>query len=366
MDYADILAGELSLISRDDLSDRRSHAVARLVREFERQAPALREDGVELYDVALRWLIADLETPALAALSERLADIPNAPHGAIRLLAFHDDVTVAGPVLSRSLRLQPGDLVAVVGSKGQEHIVLVARRADLTEPVTDQIIARGSANVLQTLAANGRAPLSEDGQGILVRRAGADHRLADALANRFGLPDRLRARLIDDATNVLRAHLGIVFNQPPPGVIDQAIKASLAVGAAHAGDGSAIGAEGAPISHRPEAGSADLSHEAPYLELLRRRQLREALQIVAERAKLSHELVLTIFSSNDLESMLNVLRAADMSWPAAEETLASRASGLDRWALREMMRNKFHMMSMRDAGRRLRFVTTDRLGAFGA
>jgi uncharacterized protein (DUF2336 family) len=367
MHHVDVLAGELSLISRDDLSNRRGHAVARLVREFERQAPVLNEEGVELYDVALRWLIADLETTALAALSERLADIPNAPHGAIRILAFHDDVTVAGPVLSRSPRLEAGDLIAVVGAKGQEHIVLIAKRADLTEAVTDEIITRGSANVLQTLASNGRAPLSEQGCSILVKRAGADHRLAGVLAERFGLPDKLRDRLIDDA-NVLRAHLGAILGKPAPAAVDQAIKASLAVSAARADlhDSSAIGAEGSLITPRIDGGATDLSHEAPYLDLLRRKQLREALQIVAERAQLSHDLVLTIFSNNDLELMLNVLRAADLSWPAAEETLASRAAGLDRWALREMMRNKFHMMTTRDAGRRVRIGRSERLGAFGS
>ncbi|WP_342360743.1 DUF2336 domain-containing protein [Terrarubrum flagellatum] len=349
MRYADALAGELSLVSKGDLGHRRGHAVDQLVENFTRQAPLLNDEAVELYDVALRWLVADLEKEALVQLAEKLADIPNAPYGTIRILAFHDEIAVAAPVLERSSRLEAGDLIAIIGAKGQQHIMLVAKRSDLTEAVTDRLIAVGSAPVLQTLAANGRAPLSRDGSAILLTRANADRKLAVALADRFGLPPQLRDRLVEDAASVLRAHLAKMLRKSSPAELDAAVAASIEASAAR------IGA--APPSHDAANRIArleqkpDLSHEHLFLDLLRHRRLRESLQILAERAGLPHDLVLTIFAGDDFELMAVVLRAADMSWAAAEETLAARSGGLDRLALREMLRNRFTMMSQRDAAR---------------
>lgn len=346
MRHADALAGELRLVTKGDLSNRRGHAVTQLIGEFKRQAPILTEDAIELYDVALRWLVADLEEAALKELSDQLADIPNAPYGTIRILAFHDNIDVAGPVLERSPRLEAGDLIAIIGAKGQEHILFVAKRSDLTEVVTDRLITVGSANVLQALAANGRAPLSPNGSAILVSRANSDRRLADALADRFNLPETARGRLLDDAAAILRAHLTLTAKGVAPQAIEAALTKGMAVAAARVSPPPS-----APASRQ---GLRDLSHEHRYLDLLRQRQLRDALRIVADRAMLEQDRVFAIFSGEDLDLMAIVLRAADMSWAAAEETLAARAAGLDRGVLNEMLRNKFHMMSQRDAALRVR------------
>ncbi|MBN9063471.1 MAG: DUF2336 domain-containing protein [Rhizobiales bacterium] len=350
MRHAEALAGELTLITKGDILDRRGSAIAKLTEEFKRQASLLTEDAVELYDVALRWLVADLQSDALAELSEQLADIPNAPQGTIRILAFHDDIAVAGPVLTRSTRLESGDLIAVIGAKGQEHILLVAKRSDLTETITDRLITVGSPPVLQTLAANETAPLTPKGSEALLTRANADSRLADALADRFRLPGALRQRLVEDAAAILRAHLSASAATASTAAIDGAVNASIAASAGRLRDAPPFEGQRQP----------DLSHERDFLDLMRRRELRAALKVIAERARLDYDFVLSVFAHDDFELMTTVLRAADLSWQAAEETLAARATGLDRPAMREMMRNRFHMMSQRDASRRIALVQTAR------
>lgn len=361
MRHADALAGELRLITKGDILGRRNHAIAQLTEEFRRQAPALTEDAIELYDVALRWLVADLEGDALAELSEQLADIPNAPHGTIRILAFHDDIAVAGPVLERSARLEPGDLIAVIGAKGQEHILLVAKRSDLTEVVTDRLITVGSAPVLQTLAANRRAPLTESGSAILVSRANADGRLAEALADRFALPQSLRHRLVEDAAAILRAHLSASAETAPTAAIDSAVTTSMEASAIRLRAETSV-----QTVSPPRTAVHDLSHEHDFLDLMRRRELRAALAVIAQRARLDQEFVLSVFGGEDFELMTTVLRSADVSWQAAEETLASRLTGLDRPAMREMMRNRFHMMSQRDASRRVALVRAARTSSIAS
>lgn len=349
--YAEALAGELSHVTSSELADRRELAIARLVGEFERQAPLLNDEAIELYDVALRWLVADMERTALAALSERLADIPNAPAGVIRILAFDDDLAIAGPVLARSPRLAPGDLIAIIGEKGEEHILLIARRSDLNTDVTDSLIARGAANVLHTLAANGRAPLSDNGRGILVARAAADRQLAVALADRFGLPEALRDRLIDDAVTILETHLAVV--RTPGAAIDEAVTRGLSTAASAAVYGWIPNSE----ENEPASDAAQdrtQTRDARFLQLCRDGRLDLAADLLAEPIGLPADAVRSVLGGEDDFLILMALRAAGLSWPAVEKALQAREPA--RTLPFDPLRRKFHAISPEDAARRLAIV----------
>src|SRR4051794_12447685 len=79
---------------------------------------------------------------ALAELSAQLAPVPQAPVGVIRRLAHHDDITVAGPVLSESPRLNNEDLIEIAKTRSEKHLIAVAGRWWLQEIVTDALLAR--------------------------------------------------------------------------------------------------------------------------------------------------------------------------------------------------------------------------------
>src|SRR6476619_176428 len=67
---------------------------------------------INLFDEVIVKLARAIEAKARAKLASRLAPLPNSPEGVIRLLAFHDDIEVARPVLTTSDRLNEADLVA--------------------------------------------------------------------------------------------------------------------------------------------------------------------------------------------------------------------------------------------------------------
>jgi hypothetical protein len=67
-------------------------------------------EQVDLFDEVIAKLATAIEAKARAKLSIRLAGVPTAPAGVVRMLAFDDDIEVARPVLKESDRLNDQDL----------------------------------------------------------------------------------------------------------------------------------------------------------------------------------------------------------------------------------------------------------------
>src|SRR5436305_286858 len=94
--------------------------------------------------------VGDLRAPA-RRVPPRLARVPNAPAGVIRMLAFDAAIEVARPGLRGYERLAEHDLVANASSKGQLHLAAISERTSLSEAVTDVLVARGDRQVVHTV-----------------------------------------------------------------------------------------------------------------------------------------------------------------------------------------------------------------------
>src|SRR5262249_44893638 len=81
-------------------------------------------------------LASEIETTARSTFGQRLMTVPNAPPGIIRTLALDDAIEVAGPILSQSEQLDDATLVEGARTKGQDHLLAIARRTTLAEAVT--------------------------------------------------------------------------------------------------------------------------------------------------------------------------------------------------------------------------------------
>ena len=91
--------------------------VRRVTDLFLLSAGSFNGEQIELFDNVLERLIKTIELRAIADVSARialaetstqLASIAQAPPGVIRRLAQHDEITVAGPVLTESSPPDPG------------------------------------------------------------------------------------------------------------------------------------------------------------------------------------------------------------------------------------------------------------------
>ena len=104
-------------------------------------------------------------------MSRQLAPLKNSPPELLRRLAKDDDIVVAGPVLSQSLRLATADLVEIATSKGAEHLYAISCRAEIEMQVTDILVRRGDFSVKRKLAGNTGAQISKSGFNSLLRSA---------------------------------------------------------------------------------------------------------------------------------------------------------------------------------------------------
>jgi len=165
----------------------------------------LGDSQIAAVDGVLAHLIARVDATTVIQLSEALATIDRAPRQTIRQLAFHEQPQVAAPVLRSSSCLSEADLLEIVKSRGQQHLLAICDRKTLNEALTDALMRFGDVNVSNALARNTGARFSECGYATLVGRAERDEGLAEKLGVRLDIPGSLLRELIGKVADVVRA-----------------------------------------------------------------------------------------------------------------------------------------------------------------
>src|SRR5258705_2983186 len=165
----------------------------------------LGDSQIAAVDGVLAHLVARVEAATVIQLSEALSTIERAPRQTIRQLAFHEQPQVAAPVLRSSSCLSEADLLEIVKSRSQEHLLAICDRKALNEALTDALMRFGDVNVSNALARNSGARFSECGYATLVGRAERDEGLAEKLGVRLDISGSLLRELIDRVTDVVRA-----------------------------------------------------------------------------------------------------------------------------------------------------------------
>jgi uncharacterized protein (DUF2336 family) len=160
---------------------------------------------IELFDDILCRLVQHVETAAVACLSADLAPIDTAPPRVVGMLARHDDIAIAGPLLRRSTRLQTEDLVEIASTQSQAHLLAIGSRSGIAEAVTEVLAERGDIEVAKAIAANRDARLSAEGVAHLAARAEHEHGLAELLGRRVELYQMRQLAL--RAADAVRHHL---------------------------------------------------------------------------------------------------------------------------------------------------------------
>ncbi len=201
------LIPELEDVIQHGSQDKRAATVKRIANLFIDGAPHFNEDHIGLFDDVLCRLIVEIETKARAEMAQTLAPLKNAPMELMRQLAHDDDIAVAGPVLTQSVRLKETELVELAKTKGQAHLAVIAGREGIGEAVTDVLVRRGDAEVMHNVADNQTARLSEGGFSALVKRAEGDGDLAEKVGQRPDIPAHLFRDLLVRATAVVQQRL---------------------------------------------------------------------------------------------------------------------------------------------------------------
>jgi uncharacterized protein (DUF2336 family) len=203
----DSLLDELQTTLTHGTVARRVETLRRVTDLFINGATDYADEQISLFDDVFQCLIEHIELSAKALLANRLTSIDTAPPKTIRTLAFDDAIEVAGPVLSRSERLDDAALIEAARSKSQAHLMAISTRRVLSGAVTDVLVQRGNDDVIQSTLNNTGAEFSERGFTRLVNRAEGDDNLATCLGLRPTLPRHLYLKLLAKASATVRERL---------------------------------------------------------------------------------------------------------------------------------------------------------------
>jgi uncharacterized protein (DUF2336 family) len=290
-------------------ADKRAVMAERVTALFVDAAESVDEAQVALFDEILARLIDEIETAVLAAISRRIAPVPNAPGRVIRRLAGNDDIAVAGPVLRASPRLTDPDLVVLATRMGQPHLLAIAQRDTVAEPVTEILVERGDGGTLQAVAANRGSRFSEPGFATLVKRATGDDRLAETIGLRPDLPPAHLRRLLGEATEVVRRRLLAASGSFARPEIEQAVAEAAASTAARIM--AIYGEAQRSILALVRSGKLD---EAALRAFAENGQRCETVASISALARLPIHLVERVACRERLDALLVLGRAMGFEW----------------------------------------------------
>jgi uncharacterized protein (DUF2336 family) len=314
---------ELEDALRNGSNDRRRETLRKITDLFLDSSERFSEDQIGIFDDVLTCLIERIETRARAELSRRLAPVENAPVETIGRLARDGDIAVAGPVLTQSTRLQTSDLVEISRTGGQAHLLAIAARAHVAEPVTDVLVERGDSHVVEKLVRNAGARFSDDGFSTLAGRAEGDQSLIEHLGQRLDIPIAMFRELLAKATDAVKERL-LSSGNPAIRIEIQRVlaKVSAAVGGETHLERDREAAQRLVLMMQ-EKGELD---EAAVVHLLRNKGIYETIAALSALCNFPFELMERLLIERS-DTVLIPLRAADFSWSTVREILRTRSAG---------------------------------------
>lgn len=216
---------ELLGLARDTSRGARASLVAALGDLFGERERVLSERERALMTEILQKLVREVEGSVREQLARHLADSTQAPADLVRDLA-NDGPDVAAPILMRSPLLADADLIAVIRHRTQQHKLAVAQRPDVSEPVSDELVATGDDDVIVTLLQNTNARISEATTAYLTEQAKTLDRLQEPLVARDELTPELSRRLYWYVSAALR-HQILTHHAIPESALDDALERAV-------------------------------------------------------------------------------------------------------------------------------------------
>ena len=314
------LIPELEDVVQNGSREKRADTLKRITSLFVDGAASFNDDHVQLFDDVFGHLIGEIETKARAELSLQLAPVDNAPVAVVRKLAQDDDITVAGPLLSLSRRLDEAALVEIAKSKGQAHLLAIAGRGEIGEAITDVLVKRGDREVIRNVADNHYARLSEAGFSTLVKRAEGDGALAEKVGQRPDIPPHLFRALLLQATDLVQKRL-LSKAKPETAAEIRRVLAKVA---------REIGAKAAPrdyteaqrtITAMKRAGLLDENELASFA---REQCFEETLVALSVLCAVPLDIVDRLIGGERADPVLILCRAAGFKWDTVRAIILSR------------------------------------------
>ena len=305
---------------------RRVETLRRVTDLFINGAVEFSNEQIALFDDVFQCLIVHIETSAKALLSNRLAPIDTAPPLTIRTLAFDDLIEVAGPVLSRSERLEDEVLIETARNKSQAHLMAISTRRVLSSAVTDVLVLRGNDEVIQSTVNNPGAEFTERGFSRLVNRAEGDDNLATCIGVRPAMPRHLYLKLLAKASATVRARLEAANPQQAGEVPNAVQEATRRARSAPSAITQQTAIAHALVKSLYDDGRLDESQVAAFAEA---GKFDEANASVAALANVPVEIAENMMIETRAEGVMILAKVAGLSWLTVRAIINMRDELLD-------------------------------------
>jgi uncharacterized protein (DUF2336 family) len=170
--------------------DQRALVIGEVIKLFLAQ-PKENVRQLSSFDEVLACLIRQAEVADLTKLSNAVVASRLMLSKAVRQLAFHEDASVAIPILRGSNWISDEDLNELAETRDQEHLLAISSRSQLSRALTTTLVMRGNASVHISISRNLGARLTEGAFTVLLKIGERDEELAQALGKRSDLPATL-------------------------------------------------------------------------------------------------------------------------------------------------------------------------------
>jgi uncharacterized protein (DUF2336 family) len=301
---------------------RRADVLRRVTDLFMSASGGFSEPQLELFDEVMTRLVEGVELAARAAFGSRLAHAVDAPLNTIRRLAFDPAIEVAGPVLSQSERLTEAMLVENASTMSQHHLMAISKRSEVSESITDVLLARGNMAVVSSTAENGGSRFSSHGFSALVDKALSDNRLALCVWSRPDIPRHELVSLFQRVSEEVRAAL----EAAKPRQADQVRAAVAAVSErlqrmARAGSGTFRDAR----DEVEELHAQGKLNEASILRFAKAKDFDRTAVALSRLCDVSVGVVERALVQKRVEQVIVLAKAAAFSWETAKALLLLKA-----------------------------------------
>jgi len=217
---------KLVSLAQSASADSRSQLYLSVATLMETRAGAFSPSERDLLNAIMRQLTRQVEMEVRNALAERIAELDDAPHDLILLLA-NDRIEVAQAVLERSTLLSEDELIDVVNAASHLHQKAIAGRADVTERLAASLAESSAPEVLLALVRNQRARIAGETMERLAERSREHVELQEGVLARPELRVDLAERMCGFVSEALHGFITQRFKIDPAAIRKDIAMASV-------------------------------------------------------------------------------------------------------------------------------------------
>lgn len=192
----------------------RAEVASKLAQELD--SPRLTDAELKLAQDIVRVMAKDVEATVRQALSQSLRKAARLPHDVAIKLA-NDIESVALPILVHSQVLTDDDLAAIVQAGAATKQEAIAGRPQVSEKVSEALIASATEKAVATLMGNAGAKISDTSLNKAVDRFSQSDAVKEKMVKRESLPVTITERLVTLVSENLKDYL-VSHHELSPGM----------------------------------------------------------------------------------------------------------------------------------------------------